>query len=276
MGPTRNLLGRLARAYLPLAVVTACYSCATNPRDAAKASASPSGGSDAGKLAVSAGNTSGGAAADSAGATGAGVPGPGSYTTDFNLNESPLSEGGKWQHRGLDWTTITTSDGLAFGTQRGTGGFDDSYAYLTGTFPANQSGTGIIHLEPGIPQSYQEVEILLRWTDSAHNSIGYECNLAFNGQYAEIIKWPGPPGKEKSDFKFISTGNPVSGGVHDGDAFQCDVIGNVITSRLNGKVLATATDNSIPGGGAPGMGFYAEGAPASRKYSLTKFTGTGL
>lgn len=201
---------------------------------------------------------------------------PSSYSTNFNLTESPISEGGKWKQNGVDWTRVVTSGGLAFGTQSGSGGFNDSYAYLAGSFPANQSGSATIHLESGITANYAEVEILLRWTDSAHNATGYECNLAYNGQYAEIIKWPGPFATDKSQFTFISSGNPVSGGVHDGDVFQADIVGNVITARLNGRVIATGTDSSIPSGGAPGMGFYSEGAPASSKYSFTQYTGTGL
>jgi len=199
-----------------------------------------------------------------------------SYTTDFNLTESPISESGKWKQLGVDWTRVVTSGGLAYGTQSGSGGFNDSYAYLAGSFPANQSGSATIHLESGIAANFAEVEILLRWTDSAHNATGYECNLAYNGQYAEIIKWPGPFATDKSQFTFISSGNPVSTGVHDGDVFQADVVGNVITARLNGRVIATGTDSSIPSGGAPGMGFYSEGAPASSKYSFTHYTGTGL
>jgi hypothetical protein len=202
--------------------------------------------------------------------------GPGAYMTDFDLTESPLSEAGKWKHEGLDWSPVATSGGLAYGTERGHENFDDSYAYLAGSFPANQSATAVIHLESGIGAAYQEVEILLRWTDSAHAALGYECNLAFNGQYAEIIKWPGPLGKKKSDFKFISSGNAIAGGVHDGDVFQADVVGNVITSRLNGKVIATGSDSSIPSGGAPGIGFYAEGAPASSRFSFTRFSASGL
>ena len=120
------------------------------------------------------------------------------------------------------------------------------------------------------------MEILLRWRDSAHDSRGYECNLAFNGQYAEIIQWPGPRGTQSSQFKFISRGNPVTAGVHDGDVFQADVVGNVITSRLNGRVIAQGTDSSIPSGGAPGIGFFWQGAPASQKFSLSRFSATGL
>jgi hypothetical protein len=228
------------------------------------------------------GGTSGGSAGagGSSGASGSagagGSSGVSAYSTDFNLTESPISEGGKWKHAGLDWTNVITAGGLAFGTQNGNGGFDDSYAYLAASFPANQSASGTIHLEAGITAAYAEVEILLRWTDSTHNSTGYECNLAYNGQYAEIIKWPGPLGTQKSQFKFISSGNAVAGGVHEGDVFQADVIGNVITSRLNGKVIATGMDSSIPSGGAPGIGFYSEGAPASPKFSFTQFSAKGL
>jgi hypothetical protein len=198
------------------------------------------------------------------------------FVTEFDLTESFISENGAWTQNGLDWTRVATSGGLAYGTQTGKNGFDDSYAYLSGSFPANQSASAVIHLEPGITAAYAEVEILLRWTDSAHNATGYECNLAYNGQYAEIIQWLGPIGKQKSDFKFISSGNTVVGGVHDGDVFQADVVGNVITSRLNGKVIATAIDNTIPSGGAPGIGFYAEGAAVGRKFSFSRFSRLGI
>lgn len=228
-----------------------------------------SGGTSSGGKGNSGGTSSGGTG--SAGAAGGTVL----FTTDFNLTENPISESSKWKRSGLDWTSVITANGYAFGTQVGNAGFNDSYAYLAGTFPANQSATAVIHLESGL-SPYQEVEILLRWRDSAHSATGYECNLAYNGQYAEIIIWPGPLGTDKSQFKWVSSGNPVSGGVHDGDIFQADVIGNVITARLNGKVIATGTDSSIPSGGAPGMGFYAEGAPASQKFSFSKFTATGL
>lgn len=199
-----------------------------------------------------------------------------SYTTNFDLAESPISGGGVWSKRGVPWTNVVTTDGLAYGTQVGTNGFDDSYAYLTGTFSANQSVSTVIHLESGITANYAEVEILLRWRDDTNYATGYECNLAYNGQYAEIIIWPGFFGTNSSEFNFISQGNPVAGGIKDGDIFQADIIGNVITVRLNGNVIATATDNTFLDGGAPGIGFYSEGAPASKKYSFTKFTYTDM
>jgi hypothetical protein len=172
---------------------------------------------------------------------------------------------------------VITQNGFAFGTQSGdvSAGFNDSYAYLAATYPANQSASAIIHLESGITAQYLEVEILLRWTDSAHNSIGYECNLAYNGQYATIGRWPGPLGTQVSQYTTLAFVGPIAGGVHDGDVFQADVVGNVVTSRLNGTVIATGTDDAVTSG-SPGIGFYSQGAPASQKFSFTHFSAKGL
>jgi hypothetical protein len=224
------------------------------------------------------GGASGGGSTGNGGKSGAsGSAGKGSggtYTTDFNLTESPISEANAWQHLGLDWTRVVTANGLAYGTQTGSAGFDDSYAYLSGSWPANQSATAVIHLEAGV-NPYAEVEILLRWRDTDHTANGYECNLAFNGQYAEIVRWPGPRGTQISQFTYVARGSAPEG-VHDGDVFQADVIGNVITTRLNGRVLVTGTDTVFPSGGAPGMGFYWDGPVSSQKYSFTSFSATGL
>ena len=228
-------------------------------------------GGEAGSRAASGGSGSDGTAGNTGGA---GTVNGSAFTTDFNLTESPISEEGAWQQLGLDWTRVVTANGLAFGTQSGSAGFDDSYAVLTESFPADQSATAIIHIEPGVPR-YAEVEILLRWRDTEHTATGYECNLAFNGEYAEIVRWPGPRGTDISQYTYVARSSAPEG-VSDGDVFQADVIGNVITVRLNGRVLVTGTDTAIPDGGAPGIGFYWDGSPASQKYSFTRFSATGL
>src|SRR5689334_4505870 len=85
------------------------------------------------------------------------------YETDFDGDEAPLSEGGAWSHAGQDWRTAVKTGGYAFGTQTGTGGYDDSYALLSG-FSPDQTASGVIHLVPTIdPSCTHEVEILLRW-----------------------------------------------------------------------------------------------------------------
>ena len=50
------------------------------------------------------------------------------FTTEFDGTENPLSESGVWSHTGLDWTKVQKANGIAFGTQTGNGGYDDSYA----------------------------------------------------------------------------------------------------------------------------------------------------
>ena len=54
------------------------------------------------------------------------------YATNFLLEENPISEGGVWQHRGTSWATVRTFANRAIGSQTGSGGYDDAYAYLSG------------------------------------------------------------------------------------------------------------------------------------------------
>lgn len=205
-----------------------------------------------------------------------------SYQTNFNLNEDPISEGGIWHQNGVDWTRVVTSGGVAYGTQAGHQGppYDDSYAILSG-WPPDHYAEAVIHLESGITAQYAEVEILLRWTDSAHNSIGYECNLAYNGQYATIGRWPGPLGTgDNGGQAFDFQPSPI--GVQDGDIFSAQIVGYTITSWITRAgvrhQLCTATDTSAEkvSSGSPGIGFYTAGAAASSKFSLTSFSAHSL
>jgi hypothetical protein len=195
------------------------------------------------------------------------------YSTEFGTTENPISEGGKWHNSGLDWTPVASGGGYAYGTQSGSAGFDDSYAILAG-FPPNHTVTATIHLESGISAPYAEVEILLRWSDSAHHSTGYECNLAKDGSYAQIIRWPGVRGTDKSQFAYLASASAPNG-VHDGDVFSATIQGNTITSYLNGVKLVSATDPVINSGN-PGIGFYWEGGSGSRKFSFTNFSAKSL
>ena len=197
------------------------------------------------------------------------LAGTASYATNFDRTESPISETGAWRHFGLDWTLANTSDGIAFGTQTGTGGFDDSYAYLSG-FGPNQSATAVIHRDAIIDnRCTHEVEILLRWADSAHNARGYECNVAYDGGYAEIVRWNGP----LSDFTYLARGS-VPGGVHDGDVMSAKVVGNLITLSVNGVKVASASDATFPTGD-PGMGFWRGGPYGARgDYGFTSYSAT--
>jgi hypothetical protein len=197
------------------------------------------------------------------------------YHTVFPLNEAPISEGGAWHHTGVDWTLVDTSGGLAFGTQAGSGLFDDSYAYLGG-FPPDVTVSCVIHLDPSIDASTtHEVEILLRWADATHTARGYECNLAFNGAYAEIVRWNGP----LADFTYVAPQGSGGGAAPvTGDIFSATISGNIIRTFLNGVQRNTADITSVGSpvwtDGNPGMGFFRNhlnASPASA-YSFSSYT----
>jgi hypothetical protein len=286
---------RVALALVAVAVAVACgtapdpgsdvASVDTNaPRDAVGTDvAAPDGGGATDVRAMDTGRPD-------VGATDVRVPpsdasGTVAYSTDFDLTESRISEGGRWHRDGLDWTAIETFGGLAAGTQAlgvarsGPGVYNDSYAYLTG-FPASQQASAVVHLASGVDTGCtHEVEILLRWADAAHTARGYECNLAYNGGYAEVVRWNGPVG----DYTYVAPqGSGGPGAVHDGDVFTAQIVGNVITTALNGRMLQRVDVTSVGGpvwsDGNPGIGMWrgTNGCGARGDYAFTHFAATSL
>src|SRR3954469_13471636 len=111
--------------------------------------------------------------------------------------------------------------------------------------------TAVVHLDSRIGRgTTHELELLLHWTDSAHDAHGYECNLAFDGSYAQIVRWNGPFG----DFTYLDLGTAPNG-VHDGDTMTAKIVGSTITVTLNGTTIASANDSTFANGN-PGMGFW--------------------
>jgi hypothetical protein len=191
------------------------------------------------------------------------------YSTTFDATETPISQGGAWTHVGLDWTLVDTANGIAFGTQTGTDGYNDSYAHLSG-FPPDHSASAVIYRSASLDGTCgtHEVEILLRWSDSPHDAHGYECNLAFDGSYAQIVRWNGP----LSDFTYLGSGS-VPGGVHSGDTLSATILGAKITLFVNGVQVATATDGNPFPTGNPGMGFWRGGACGTTgDYGFTSYS----
>jgi hypothetical protein len=186
------------------------------------------------------------------------------------LTEAPISEGGAWTHLGLDWTLVDTADGTAFGTQTGTGGYDDSYAHLSG-FPPDQAASAVIHRDAAMDGSCtHEVEILLHWSDAAHDAHGYECNLAFDGSYAQIVRWNGP----LSDFTYLASGTVPA--VNDGDTISASIVGDLITLSLNGSEIIHVHDATFTTGN-PGMGFWRGGACGKRgDYGFKSYAATSV
>lgn len=193
-----------------------------------------------------------------------------SYSTNFPLTESPISEAGAWSNVGLDWSNVLTSGNLAVNTQTGSGGFDDAYAHLTG-FGTNHRASGTVHVDAGISGSTtHEVEIHLRWFDSAHLARGYECTFAFDGSYVQVVRWNGA----KSSFTYIAGPGGTSGpggtlgrALQTGDVVSAQVSGSTITTYWNGALIVTCSDTMWVDGN-PGMGLW-RGAPSSPQNDLS-------
>ena len=240
-----------------------------------KLGAGGSGRASGGGAGAAAGKAAAGGSAGTSGGS-AGTTGV-SFSTTFDATESPIAENGAWHHDGLDWTTVDTAGGVAFGTQAlgvsrsGPEGYNDSYAYLSG-FPPDQQASAVVALGAIDGGCTHEVEIILRWDDSAHNARGYECNVAFDGSYAQIVRWNGPVG----DYMYLGEGN-VPGGVHDGDTVSATVIGSTITLSVNGTVRATATDATFATGN-PGIAFWRgnNGCGTLGDYGFTSFSASAV
>lgn len=196
------------------------------------------------------------------------------YSTNFDGVENPISEGGAWHHTGKDWTVVATGNGLAFGTQSGTPSqprqnlYNDSYAILSG-FPSDHSASAVIYRAASIDGSCShEFEILLRWSDDTNNARGYELNLNYDGGYAQIVRWNGPYG----DFTVLGGGSYP--GLKSGDVFMGTIVGNVITSYVNGKKIFEVTDNTYTSGN-PGMGFFRGSCGSNSSIGFTSFQAAG-
>jgi hypothetical protein len=220
------------------------------------------------------------------------------YATDFQLEEHPISEGGAWQHHGVPWAVVRTFIRRAVGTQTGDGGFDDAYAYLS-SFGPNQTAQATLWKDQTIGNDSitckiwrrlvwrrlrghycdspgtHEVELLLRWSDSANSARGYECNLAWDGKYAEIVRWNGPFG----DFTYITQQRTFNAGImppSNGDIFKATITGSTINVYLNkndGKgdqLIVTGTDPTFADGG-PGIGFFIQGRVDPTMFGFASF-----
>jgi hypothetical protein len=190
------------------------------------------------------------------------------YETVFTGVEDPLSEGGEWSNNGLDWSRVTKTDGMAAGTQGGYGGYDDSYARLSG-FPPNHSARAVVQIKDGMDESCtHEVELHLRWSDAPHIARGYEVLLGL-GSYLGIVRWNGPIG----DFTELAFAwlPPVK----DGDVFRATVRGNVITAYINGVPLLQATDSTYSDGN-PGIGFFKRACGTNEDFTIRHFRARAL
>lgn len=201
-----------------------------------------------------------------------------SYRTNFQHDETPISENGMWlngRKDGIDWCDVIVKNGVAFGevtrmhvaerrieqgnlasTQGGTppmGDYDDPAAILTGEWGSNQHATATVFSKNPTDKYFQEVEIHLRSTIAPHHSTGYEvfwrC-LKTEKAYAEIVRWNGKIGDWKSLKKLWGQ----QYGVKNGDVVEATIEGNVIKGFINRVEVISVTD-SVLTSGSPGIGY---------------------
>jgi hypothetical protein len=190
---------------------------------------------------------------------------PRSYGTTFPSTENPISEGGNWINGkavGIYDSDIQTIPGLAFGTQTGNDGFNDSIAMLSGSWNPDQTAQATVHSVNQSGDSVQEVELWLHGTITPSTVTGYEINFRctgnFNQGYMQIVRWDGRDPQQNLNYTYIDYTGPGVNGVKDGDIVKASIRGTVITVWVNGVQVGQASDNTYTSG-SPGMGFYLQG-----------------
>jgi hypothetical protein len=180
------------------------------------------------------------------------------YSTNFSLTESPISEGGNWINgstTGLDWGYVSTTVGQTH-THPGTASYADATALLTGTWDSDQMAQATVGNIVNACTSdtcYPEVELRLRSTLSAHVCSGYEITFSLKPNdkaYLIIVRWNGP----LADFTYLLNQSGSQYQAKTGDVIKATAVGNVISAYKNGVLMGQATDNTFTSGN-PGMGF---------------------
>jgi hypothetical protein len=178
------------------------------------------------------------------------------YQTSFPQMENPLSESSNWiggKQVGQQWKNCASLPGLAYGTQSGGSGYDDSTCVLTGDWGPDQTAQATIHVGMDSVRwtTTKEVELRLRTTITAGNISGYEVNCSVSpraGNYLQIVRWNGPLGS----FAYVGQSGTQC---KDGDILKATIQGSTITVYLNGNQVMSRNDSTFSSG-APGIGFY--------------------
>jgi hypothetical protein len=201
-----------------------------------------------------------------------------SYSTRFDKDEDPISEGGMWingQTDGIDWIDCMTQNGgevcgkvsrMTVAERRAeqvhdeagdgsdtAGDYDDPTAVLSGEWGRNQYAKATVFCRNPTDKYFQEVEIRLRSSITPHSCTGYEVfwrALKTDEGYSEIVRWNGAIG----DFTSLARKVGTEFGVKDGDVVEASIEGNVLRGFINGVEVISATDD-VFANGAPGVGF---------------------
>jgi len=195
----------------------------------------------------------------------------GSYSTNFDLTENPISEGGVWHRANNSWTSVRTQNGMAHGTNGITNEYDDSYALLSG-FGPTQTAEAVVFRSPSLVTGIShEVELLLRFSDDSGNARGYECLFAYYGG-VEVVRWNGAMGNY-TPLSFSGGSGSLGREFITGDVVKATIAGNVISLYINGLLIGRATD-SVYTTGQPGISFFTRPGGNSAHFALMNYTVT--
>lgn len=201
-----------------------------------------------------------------------------SYSTNFEKDEVPISEGGMWlngRKDGIDWCDVLSGNGHAYGevsrmnsaerrAEQAFGGetaspdvvagdYDDPAAVLSGAWGRNQSARATVYSVNPTDDYFQEVEIRLRSSIAPNWCDGYEvfwrCSKS-EAAYAEIVRWNG----KIADWTSLARRMGPEFGVKHGDIVEATIVGNQIRSYVNGVEVLSVIDDAFAGG-SPGVGF---------------------
>jgi hypothetical protein len=199
------------------------------------------------------------------------------YSTKFPLTESPISEKGNWINGGtvgLDWYNCQTNGTMAFGTD-GSGKYTDPTSVLTGTWGPNQTVTATVYTVRQTDSLYQEVELRLRTTITAHSITGYEINFRclpgsdsknrYIDRYIEIVRWNG------AVRNFTHINRTAGPGIKNGDVVKATISGSTITAYVNGTQVLQGIDSTYTSGN-PGIGFNYGCNGTYGNFGFTSFT----
>ena len=200
----------------------------------------------------------------------------GSYNTAFSLTENPISEGSRWINGavdGRDWCNVRTSSGLAYGTQSGLGGYNDTIALLKGTWQANQGVQATVSIPVQSFPDNSEVELHLRGVITMGSIHTYECYWSCGEQsspYVHIARWDGAIGF----YTELASVNAVGAGVVNGDVIRAIINNQTITLYKNSNQVLTITDNSASKlvSGNPGIGFFQSSAGKNANFGFSSFS----
>lgn len=190
------------------------------------------------------------------------------FTTNFDLTENPISEGGVWNRANNIWTNVSTANGIAFGTNGKANTYDDSYALLSG-FGPDQQAEAVVFRSPDLVRGItHEVELLLRSSDDANNARGYECLFNYAGGL-EIVRWNGALG-DFTRLSIIGGASNLGRELVSGDVIKCTIVGNVISAYINGALRAQTIDSTYVSG-QPGISFFTRPGGSNVNFGLTSY-----